>query len=78
MSHDLERSLLRTVDTSEQPQLLQLSRRRRDAIVASWYEAIADTSFTALTAIEIRRHLSDLTDQAIILLFSESFASHKA
>ena len=78
MPHDLERSLLRTVDTSEQPQLLQLSRRRRDAIVASWYEAIADTSFTALTAIEIRRHLSDLTDQTIILLFSESFASYKA
>ena len=66
------------MDTSEQSQLLQLSRRRREAIVDSWYEAIADTSFTPLTAAEVRRRLSDLTDQAIVLLFSESFEFHKA
>jgi diguanylate cyclase (GGDEF)-like protein/PAS domain S-box-containing protein len=66
------------MDTSEQPRLRQLSRRRHDAIVDRWYEAIADTSFTPLTAAEVRRRLSDLTDQAIILLFSESFEYHKA
>src|SRR5215218_5255300 len=67
-----------SMDTSEQSQLLQLSRRRRKAIVDSWYEAIADTSFTPLTAAEVRRRLSDLTDQAIVLLFSESIEHHKA
>ena len=66
------------MDTSEQPRLFQLSRTRRDAIVDSWYEAIADTSFTPLTAAEVRRRLSELTDKAIILLFSESFEHHKA
>jgi diguanylate cyclase (GGDEF)-like protein len=66
------------MDTSEKPRLLQLSQRRRDAIVDSWYEAIADTSFTALTAAEVRRRLSELTDQAIILLFSESFEHRRA
>src|SRR5829696_8967556 len=66
------------MDTSEQSQLLQLSRRRRKAIVDSWYEAIADTSFTPLTAAEVRRRLSDLTDQTVILLFSESVEHHKA
>ena len=66
------------MDTSEQLRLLQLSQRRRDAIVDSWYEAIADTSFTALTAAEVRRRLSELTDQAIILLFSESFEHRRA
>ena len=63
---------------SEQTRLHQLSRRRRDAIVNSWYEAIAGTSFTPLTAAEVRRCLSDLTDRAIILLFSESFEHHNA
>src|SRR5215213_3736969 len=66
------------MDTSEQSQLLQLSRRRRKAIVDSWYEAIADTSFTPLTAAEVRRRLSDLTDQTVILLFSESVEYPKA
>ena len=66
------------MDTSEQSQLLQLSRRRRKAIVDSWYEAIADTSFTPLTAAEVRRRLSELTDRAIVLLFSESVEHHKA
>ena len=66
------------MDTSEQTRSLQLSRRRRNAIVDSWYEAIADTSFTPLTAAEVRRRLSELTDQAIILLFSESFEYRKA
>ena len=55
-----------------------MSQRRRDAIVDRWYEAIADTSFTPLTAAEVRRRLSDLTDQAIILLFSGSFEHRKA
>ena len=66
------------MDTPEPTRLLQWSRRRRDALVDSWYEAIADTSFTALTAAEVRRRLSDLTDRAIILLFSESFECRKA
>jgi diguanylate cyclase (GGDEF)-like protein/PAS domain S-box-containing protein len=66
------------MNTSERARLHQLSRRRRDAIVDSWYEAIADTSFTPLTAIEVRRRLSELTDKAIILLFSGSFEYRKA
>src|SRR5215213_1633698 len=66
------------MDMSEQPQLFQLSHRRHDEIVESWYRAIADTSFTSLTAAEVRRHLSELTDQAIVLLFSESFECRKA
>jgi diguanylate cyclase (GGDEF)-like protein len=66
------------LDTSEQSRLLHLSRGRREAIVDSWYEAIADTGFTPLTAAEVRRRLSDLTDQAIILLFSGSFEHHEA
>src|SRR5215213_2577994 len=66
------------MDTSELSQLLQLSRRHREAIVDLWYEAIADTSFTPLTAAEVRRRLSELTDQAIILMFSESFEYRKA
>jgi diguanylate cyclase (GGDEF)-like protein/PAS domain S-box-containing protein len=66
------------MDTAEQARLLQLSRRRREALVDIWYEAIADTSFTPLTAAEVRRRLSELTDQAIILLFSESFEYRKA
>jgi diguanylate cyclase (GGDEF)-like protein/PAS domain S-box-containing protein len=65
------------MDTPEYVQI-QLSQRRRDAIVNSWYDAIADTSFTPLTAAEVRRRLSDLTDRAIILLFSESFEHHNA
>jgi diguanylate cyclase (GGDEF)-like protein len=66
------------MDMSEQSQLLQLSHRRHDEIVESWYRAIADTSFTSLTAAEVRQHLSELTDQAIILLFSGSFEHRKA
>jgi diguanylate cyclase (GGDEF)-like protein/PAS domain S-box-containing protein len=66
------------MDTSEQARLRQLSRGSRDAIVDSWYEAIAGTSFTPLTAAEVRRRLSELTDKTIILLFSESFEYRKA
>ena len=66
------------MDTSEKPQLTQALRIRRDMIVDIWYEAIAPTGFTALTATEVRRCLSDLTDQAIILLFSGSFEHHEA
>jgi diguanylate cyclase (GGDEF)-like protein len=65
------------MDTPEHAQI-RFSRRRRDEIVDSWYEAIAGTSFTSLTAAEVRRHLSQLTDEAITLLFSESFECPKA
>lgn len=61
-----------------EPTQVQFSQERRDEIVNEWYGAIAGTGFTSLTAAEVRRHLSDLTDQAIILLFSESFEHHKA
>jgi diguanylate cyclase (GGDEF)-like protein/PAS domain S-box-containing protein len=66
------------MDTSEQSRPLPMSRGRREAIVDSWYTAIAGTGFTPLTAAEVRRRLNDLTDQAIILLFSESFEHHEA
>src|SRR5829696_1101260 len=66
------------MDTSEKPQLTQALRIRRDMIIDIWYEAIAPTGFTALTATEVRRCLSDLTDQAIILLLSDLFEPPKA
>jgi diguanylate cyclase (GGDEF)-like protein len=66
------------MDTLERPQLIQSLRRRRDTIVDIWYDAIALTGFTALTATEVRSCLNDLTDQAINLLLSELFERPKA
>jgi diguanylate cyclase (GGDEF)-like protein/PAS domain S-box-containing protein len=66
------------MDTSKRSQSLHLLLGRRGEIVESWYNAIAQTSFTGLTAHETRSKLLKLTDQLINLLFSESFERREA
>jgi PAS domain-containing protein len=62
----------------ERSELLQALGDRRDAIVNSWRGAIARTSFTPLTATELRRRLEELTAQAITLLLSDTFDRREA
>ena len=66
------------MDTSKRSQSLHLLLGRRGEIVESWYNAIAQTSFTGLTAHETRSKLLKLTDQLINLLFSESTERREA
>jgi len=66
------------MDTSKRSQSLHLLLGRRGEIVESWFNAIAQTSFTGLTAPETRSKLLKLTDQLINLLFSEPFERREA
>ena len=44
---------------------------RREAIADIWYNGIARTSFTALTAVEVRPHVTTLVEEVIVLLMKE-------
>lgn len=61
------------MDRVEKTHLQQVLGDRRQAIAASWYQAIADTGFVPFTAAEVHQRLLDLTEQAIALLLSETF-----
>ena len=52
--------------------------RRRAAIAAAWYRAIAPTGFAARPAAEVRRTLDALTQQVLTLLVSERVAPAQA
>ena len=71
-------SLHDPMNTAKRSELLRFLRERRGAIVDSWYHAVARTGFTPLTAAEVRRRLEELLNQAITLLFSESFERREA
>jgi PAS domain S-box-containing protein len=66
------------VNAADRAQLLQVLRSRRDAIADSWHEAIARASFVPFDAVGVRRHLLELTEQAITLLIAEPFEHGKA
>jgi len=61
------------VDPIEQAHLLQFLRKRRDAIAAQWYAAVAPTGFVSFTAAEVREYLTKLTDQILALWLAEPF-----
>ncbi|HNS52278.1 MAG TPA: PAS domain S-box protein [Anaerolineae bacterium] len=53
--------------------LLESLRARQGDIAEAWRRAIAQTSFVPFSSAELTSRLSDLTGQAIALLFSEPF-----
>jgi DNA-binding NarL/FixJ family response regulator/signal transduction histidine kinase len=61
------------MDSVEPRQSLKVMRRHSVDVANAWYEAIAHTSFTSYPAARVRRRLAELAEQAMALLFSESF-----
>jgi two-component system sporulation sensor kinase A len=59
-------------------QILQVLRRRRDAIAASWYQALTRDSLLLPATTEVRRHLAELTERIITLLPAEPFERDRA
>jgi len=59
-------------------QLRQRLHDHRYAIADRWQEALEQTGFLPRSAAEMRQHLVELTDQAIILLLAESFEHGQA
>jgi PAS domain S-box-containing protein len=66
------------MSTANRSETLQLLQGRRNAIVDSWYRAVARTGFTPLTVAEVRRRLGELSDRAVSLLCAEPFERRKA
>ncbi|MBE9473061.1 MAG: hypothetical protein IMY75_13285, partial [Chloroflexi bacterium] len=67
------------MNAADRPQLLRALHDRRETIAGSWYKALTSTnSFIPLKAVEVRRHLVELTEQAIALLLTEPFEHGKA
>lgn len=60
------------MNATDRSQLLQVLHDRRDEIAEGWYQALARTnSFIPLEAAQVRRHFVELTEQVIVLLFTE-------
>ena len=51
---------------------------RRQAIATEWHRAIAPTGFVPLSVHDVRRRLIELTDQIIVLLFTEPLERREA
>jgi len=64
--------------SGERSELVQVLRCRRDDIAASWYKAIAQTSFVSQSAAEVRQHLLGLTEEFIALLLAKPFEHRRA
>ena len=54
----------------ELAQLAQILHSRHSAIANHWYRIIAPTSFTPLSATQVRQCLDELTDQVITLVLA--------
>ena len=67
------------MNAADRPQLLRALHDRRETIAESWYKALSSANgFIPLKAVEVRRYLVELIEQAIALLLTESFEHGKA
>jgi len=67
------------MNAADRSQFLRTLHARRETIAESWYKALASTnSFIPLKAGKVRRHLVELTEQAIALLLTEPFEHGQA
>jgi PAS domain S-box-containing protein len=63
---------------SEETQLLDHLRNRREQIAEAWHGTVSGVGFATLSVAEIRRRLGGLTDQVIGVLFTDPLERQKA